>query len=362
MPVLPGFPAGVNPALDYDRAAGVPSQVNGREPLIAVCMATYEPRLDLFEAQIESLRRQTYARWTCVVSDDRTSPVAAHDLARCLDGDSRFSLSTVPRRLGFYRNFERSLGLIPPDASYVAFCDQDDVWHSNKLETLAGRLADESVMLAYGDMRVVSDRGHIVSETYWTTRPTAAGDLASLLITNTIPGASALFSASLLPVALPFPPPVGDAYHDHWLACCALALGRIAYEARPLVDYVVHGDNVLGHAEPNSDRLARQVAGLVHALVSDDARRRIAERLIEIHRDDVRRVRLMARTLERRCGTMLPRPKARAVERIGRIEDSWLVLAWLLLRGLRNVPRLGETVGAEYALAAAAAWNRLGRG
>jgi hypothetical protein len=297
----------------------------------------------------------------CVVSDDRSSPATIRKVARCLEGDPRFSFSVAPERLGFYRNFERTLERIPQDAAYAAFCDQDDVWHPDKLGALAGHLAERDVTLAYGDMRVLTDRGELRSETYWTTRPTAADDLASLLLANTIPGASALFSTSVLPVALPFPAPVGDAYHDHWVACCALALGRIVYEARPLVDYVVHGDNVVGHVEPHSNRLVRQAAGLACALVCSEARSRTSERLLRIYRDDVRRVRLLARTLERRCATVLTGPKAQAVGRIARIEDSWLVLAWLMLRGLRNVPHLTETAGTEYALAAAAAWHRLFR-
>jgi glycosyltransferase involved in cell wall biosynthesis len=331
------------------------------QPLVAVCMATHEPRLDLLEAQVDSLRRQTYAHWVCLVSDDCSSPATARELSRVLAGDPRFSLSTAPARLGFYRNFERALGLIPRLATFIAFCDQDDVWHPDKLETLLNHMTDEGVTLAYSDMRVVTGEGELISNTYWTTRPTASDDLASLILVNTIPGPAALFRASLLPLALPFPAPIGDTYHDHWLACCALARGEVAYVARPLVDYVHHGENVLGHVEPSSDRLARQAAGLARAFVSPKAGTKTAGRLHEIYRDDVRRVQLLAQTLRRRSGKTLPRRKAQAVDRISRIDDSWLVVAWLLLRGLRNVPRLRETVGAEFALAAAAAWHRLGR-
>src|SRR6185436_7327817 len=52
----------------------------------------------------------------------------------------------------------------------------------------------------------------------------------------------------VLDVALPFPPEVDGSHHDHWLALCALALGDLAYIDRPLVDYVQHGANVVGHA------------------------------------------------------------------------------------------------------------------
>ena len=38
-------------------------------------------------------------------------------------------LSRSESRLGFYRNFERALSMVPPSADYVTLCDQDDYWH-----------------------------------------------------------------------------------------------------------------------------------------------------------------------------------------------------------------------------------------
>ena len=43
---------------------------------------------------------------------------------------------------------------------------------------------------------------------------------------NTVTGAASLFRRELLDVALPFPDVPGKPFHDHWLACVALAIGR----------------------------------------------------------------------------------------------------------------------------------------
>ena len=40
------------------------------EPLVAICMATYEPPPDLLRRQLDSMRAQTHANWVCVISDD----------------------------------------------------------------------------------------------------------------------------------------------------------------------------------------------------------------------------------------------------------------------------------------------------
>ena len=39
-------------------------------PRIAICMATYNPPLALFKAQIASLRAQTHTNWVCIIMDD----------------------------------------------------------------------------------------------------------------------------------------------------------------------------------------------------------------------------------------------------------------------------------------------------
>ena len=80
---------------------------------VGIAMATFEPELDLFRAQIESIRRQTMEDWVCLISDDCTPPARADEMRSVIEGDRRFVFSQGDRRLGFYRNFERALELVP---------------------------------------------------------------------------------------------------------------------------------------------------------------------------------------------------------------------------------------------------------
>lgn len=221
---------------------------------VAVCMATYEPSPELLEAQVESLRAQTHRDWICLISDDASSTSGAAALEAAIGSDPRFVVSRSPRRLGAYENFHRALRMVPPGVGYVALSDQDDRWHPEKLATLIEALGD--ARLAYSDMRVVDAEGKLISSTYWTRRRPGHANLGSLLLSNSVTGAAALFPRSLLDEALPLPPRVGNLYHDHWLALVAATLGRIAYVPRPLHDYVQHPAAVLGHERAN-----RGVAG-----------------------------------------------------------------------------------------------------
>src|SRR5947209_12672639 len=127
--------------------------------LIAVCMATFEPDMELFARQVRSLREQTDRRWVCVISDDGSTPERYAEIEAAVGGDERFALSRAPRRLGFYRNFERALELIPAETGLVALCDQDDRWDADKLRTLRDALGP--AVLAYSDMRVVDVGGRV---------------------------------------------------------------------------------------------------------------------------------------------------------------------------------------------------------
>ena len=100
-----------------------------------------------------------------MISDDSSGDAALAEIERAIAGDARFRLEPHEERVGFYRNFERALRAVPPEASYVALCDQDDRWHPDKLDVLLSALGPNDV-LAHSDARVVNPDGHVVAETF----------------------------------------------------------------------------------------------------------------------------------------------------------------------------------------------------
>ncbi len=321
---------------------------------VAICMATFDPDPDLFRAQIDSIRQQTDEHWVCVISDDCSRPERFDAISAEVADDPRFRVSRGERRLGFYRNFERALGMVPPEAGLVAFSDQDDRWHPDKLATLREALGE--AQLVYSDQRLVRPDGEVLAETYWTARANNHSNFASLLIANTVTGAASLFRREVAELALPFPQPPGTQYHDHWVALVAMACGGIAYVDRPLYDYVQHGDAALGHREAN---LGPGLSGRRSPL----ARLRIWRRSLDDWRfayfAGYARTKLIAEALEQRCGRRLGARRRRVLRRVARAERSPLAAAWLAARLLRMRRGLTETLGAERLLLRGLAWRRL---
>jgi hypothetical protein len=343
----------VTAALGRIAIAEPPAPLSDAAPEVAICMATYEPPLALFRRQVETIRAQTHGDWLCVISDDGSSPDRLAAMEQLLAGDERFLLSRAPRRLGFYRNFERALSLAPAGARYVAMADQDDAWHADKLATLVAEIGD--ARLIYSDARIIAADGRRVADTYWGLRRNNHEDMAALLITNSVTGAASLFPRALLDDALPFPPAQFAHFHDHWIALCARATGAIRYVDRPLYDYVQHGGAFVGHAKAN------RMPGLLERLGSlrRDPRERL--RMWRMHYFiDACRLIQFATMLQQRCGDRTGAPERRALARFLRADRSVAPLGRLAVNGAREVVgQRRETLGGEWMLLHAFGWRHM---
>jgi glycosyltransferase involved in cell wall biosynthesis len=326
-------------------------QPGAGQPPVAICMATYNPPPDLFQRQVDSIRAQSCRDWVCYVSDDCSGEEGVVALRSTLADDPRFVLSRSEARLGFYNNFERALGMVPPQAQFVAMADQDDFWHPDKLESLLAKIGEAK--LVYSDARIVARDGTLISETYWSRRRNNHSSLTSLLVANAVTGAASLLRREVLDYALPFPPAQFAHFHDHWIGLTALSLGDIAFVDRPLYDYVQHGRASLGHAAAN-----RMIALRERLVQQRGARERV--RMWRLHYFvDVCRLMQIATILRMRCDERMAAGKRRSLERFLATDRSLRSLALLAVRGVRELLGHSETLGAEWMLFHAFAWRRL---
>lgn len=322
-------------------------------PLIAICLPTFSPPLDLLRQQIESLRAQTHSNWLCLIGDDASAEASLVALRELIAGEERFILALSAKRLGVYHNVERCLQLVPTQAEFVALADQDDCWYPHKLARLLAEF-QTSTQLVYSDLRVVDGHGQILADSYWTTWRNNQTDLVQLLFENTVTGAASLFRRSLLATALPFPPRAGNLYHDHWLACVALGLGSLRFVNEPLYDYVQHGGNVVGHFSPAQ----RSWLGLATAALKRLATSSTAK-LPNIYAEKVHKPGMIAQTLLQRAAGEIPPTKRRELQQLARMEASWPSARWLFARGLRRLPQAGVGLPAELYALAGILWRRL---
>jgi glycosyltransferase involved in cell wall biosynthesis len=323
-------------------------------PLVTICLATSEPPLHLFERQIDSLIRQSYQNWICIISDDFSSPGTWQRICAIARRDPRFQVHRTSQKAGFYGNFEHCLSLVPSDADFVALCDHDDWWRADKLEKLVGAF-NPATTLVYSDMRIVDESGQVLSETYWTTRRNNYRHLTTLFIANTVTGAASVFRRDLLRFVLPFPRPPGQQFHDHWIACVALALGDISYVNLPLYDYVQHGGNVIGHYTNSASPWWRSAWTVLR---NPSAVAGVMSVWRAIHFGDVLRIALLAEVIALRAGPLVRASRRRTIERLRRL-DSFPAGALLMsLHRVTGLWRGNETLAAETRLLRGILWRR----
>jgi len=335
---------------------------------IAICMATYEPDPARLRVQLDSIRAQTRDDWFCVISDDGSSAEAVAEIERQIDGDARFHLRRFSENLGFLRNFERALALAPASAELIALADQDDRWDADKLDVLAAALdGSPGSLLAYSDVRIADATGRVLSQTYFFERENNATSMASMLITNNVTGAAAMFRRGLLDVALPFPPggTGQELYHDHWLAVCALAQAPLAYVDRPTHDYTRHDAAVtISEAEGHWVAPPEGPLGMLRLRA-----RRAARRLRLASRSPGWRTGYVGRyLLIRQLGTILllrlgrdriASAHLRDIDRLLAAETSPPAAAWLLARSFRPWIGRNDTLARERVVVGGILWRKL---
>jgi hypothetical protein len=287
----------------------------------------------------------------------------------------------MPDRVGFYRNFERCLGLVSDDADLVTLADHDDYWHPDKLEKLVAGLGPHDT-LVYSDMNIVDEDLRLRSKTYWTTRLNNYERLDLLIAANTVTGAASMFRRSLLEYVLPFPPQTDQSFHDHWIAVVALALGTLSYVDEPLYDYVQHRENVIGHAAAGhtaSGQDPRAAGGDAAAgrgaflegfrstllgwryLVKTGAKPNL-DFWRDVYVSDVLRLRIIAETVLLRLDAKLDKRRRAILHRFAVLDCSVASLVWLAARSAGNLTGPNYTVFAENRLLRGVVWKTVASG
>lgn len=211
--------------------------------MISVCLATYNGGPYIAE-QLRSILPQLDAEQDeVIISDDGSTD----DTLAVIDEVSKASPVTIrvcrnKGEHGYTPNFENALG--QARGEWIFLSDQDDVWLSNKLQTMlqalkglpAGkpRLAVSNAIITDGELNEV-DRN------YFAARGVRRGLLGNIIKFGYL-GCCLAFHRSLLDVALPFPTQRRYCTHDNWLYLCAQSVGQICIIDQPLMLYRRHGD------------------------------------------------------------------------------------------------------------------------
>ena len=203
-------------------------------PLVSIVLATFNGELYIKE-QIVSLLNQTYSNLEIIISDDNSTDMTFSILS---------DYSNVPNvkiirnevNLGYIKNFELALSFC--NGEFIAFCDQDDIWFPNKIQTLVDSINGSS--LIWSDTSIIDKSGKLMS---FSLNKNLQQDYEQnlqfkILLGNSILGCTSLFRREVLDSACPFPksnPP-----HDWWISLIACKIHGMKYYPKPLMKWRRH--------------------------------------------------------------------------------------------------------------------------
>ncbi len=220
------------------------------KPLVTIVMAVYNGETFLAE-QLQSIVDQDYPKFELLIADEGSSDSSYEIAASYAERHDWIGLSQNRERLGLIKNFEHLLE--KAEGEYIAFCDQDDVWHSKKLsrsvEVLEREKCDDPILL-HSDLAVVNEKLEPLSPSFFDMRSYRFGkerQLDAMLGRCGVMGNTMVINQKLKSMVLPFPEHLTA--HDYWIALINELFGRRITLQEKLVDYRIHSANTSNHSE-----------------------------------------------------------------------------------------------------------------
>ena len=125
---------------------------------VAIILAYYDGE-EFIKELLDSIFSQTFKNFHIFIFDDKSNiPFNKINLKLDLDQKEKISVFRRKLNLGFSMNFLKGLVKIDDSYDYYSYCDQDDIWHKDKLlrgiNTLSNK--DENIPMLYGTKTLIS--------------------------------------------------------------------------------------------------------------------------------------------------------------------------------------------------------------
>lgn len=255
----------------------MPEKRPSRSSGVSVVMATFNGE-NYIREQLETIADQTVKPLEIVIGDDGSTDQTLQIIEKFeAETDVPISVTVNPSRLGYGENF--MMTATRARGTMIAFADQDDVWFPDRLDHAVRALSEPDCKLWMSGWRAVDESLEPVHirrlRTGFHQKSAAAYPL------YVFHGSRMVLDATLidcLPAAGRPPSVFGDgpAHHDEWAFFAAHALGKVAFEPKPLMFYRRHATAVSSRAPSVPSRrwlLSRQGEPAIRSVTAAAAAR-----------------------------------------------------------------------------------------
>lgn len=218
-------------------------------PSVSVVLGSFNGERYISQ-QIDSIINQSYLPKEIIVTDDCSTDDTLVIVRSFMD-KSNVPIRIVERNnnIGFGRNFLSGSRLASADI--IAFSDQDDIWHPDKLAVCVEKLSDPLIVLVAHSAQLIDQDGANIGrftqyiKSDYLIEPLSGDPWGGHF------GFSMVFRKSLLDLVPADKFDINlngkaNKAHDTWVSILARSAGKIACISRDLVSYRQHGNNVYG--------------------------------------------------------------------------------------------------------------------
>lgn len=214
---------------------------------ISVALCTYNGE-NFISDQLKSILRQTVSVNEIVICDDNSTDKTVSICENTLRTSGiDYKIIVNKASLGVAKNFLKALKLTTGD--YVFTCDQDDVWHTDKVEIFLGEAKKTKKDLYFSNGILIDSEGKPLGNTLWEAYLICYNNiirkpLIHTLVRNSLAtGAAMMVSRNLIDSIDNIPE---NWLHDEWFAIAAALKNSALPINSTTFDYRQHGKNVVG--------------------------------------------------------------------------------------------------------------------
>ncbi len=219
-------------------------------PSLSIAMATYNGGR-FIKNQLESLAKQTKLPHELVITDDCSNDDTL-EIVNAFAATAPFPvhIEKNKERLGYRANFLKAASLCQSDI--IAFCDQDDIWLPEKLNSCLPYFEDDAVSLVFHNASVVDNMLAPYDTLNNCSLAKKSNPAFSLGPWQFGLGFTLLFRRELMTYSdrwqqsTDFYDILHREAHDQWIFFLASNLGSVIYLNEPFVLYRQHGKNAYG--------------------------------------------------------------------------------------------------------------------
>lgn len=208
-------------------------------PKITVLMATYNG-VKFIDQQLTSLIAQTDVQIEIHVNDDGSTD-GTLDRLNCWKQQGLIKTLTYSKNIGATRAFLKLLNESQSQGP-IAFCDQDDIWVTDKLICQMNFLENDKPMLVFSKRQYIDSLDKPIGA---SKNLSFDPSFLNALVENIVSGNSMLLNQKAIELIRSYKDPQIKHY-DSWIYLLVSALGECRYIPDELVKYRIHERNSVG--------------------------------------------------------------------------------------------------------------------